>query len=259
MEVNYRDQLPAGAITAHDAQKDFSDELWDGVLDQVASHLPPSATVLDVGVGTGLVASRIADRGARVIGLDFNTSMLSELHRRSPRLACAVADARELPVRSDSMNAVVVTNVLHLLEDWERLVAEATRVLDAHGVVFVSLGGGGRSEVAGAINQYFRRLVSTDTTRTFGPESESHLAEVLVAHGFRSLPAIVGSEIRSRTIRSMIDRLELNIFTWPPGTSYDQLAAAARRTRAWADTTFGSQDRHVDVEVELRLSVFARR
>ena len=89
--------------------------------------------------------------------------------------------------------------------------------------------------------------------------AESHLAEVLAAHGFRSYPAIVGSELRSRTIRSMIDRLELNIFTWPPGTPYDALAEAARRTRAWADTTFGSQDRRVDVEVELRVSVFARR
>jgi hypothetical protein len=56
----------------------------------------------------------------------------------------------------------------------------------------------------------------------------------------------------------MIDRLEMNIFTWPPGTRYESLKEAARQTRSWVEATYGSEDHQVDVTVGLRLSVFGR-
>jgi ubiquinone/menaquinone biosynthesis C-methylase UbiE len=40
------------------------------------------------------------------------------------------------PVRSESVDAVVVTNVLHLVEDWHRALPKGTRVRSADGVIW---------------------------------------------------------------------------------------------------------------------------
>lgn len=255
--MNYRDRLPADSIVAHDNQKNFSAGLWTRVLDQIASYVRPGGIVLDVGVGSGVVAARVAEREFEVFGIDFNDSMLVELRRRAPSVACATADVRRVPIATEAIDAVVVTNVLHLLEDWQSVVDEAARVLRRGGVLFVSLGGGGHSEVGGLVNNYFRRLVP-DLSKDFGPRSEAELAAAAERAGLRPVGAVAESEVRARSIRAMVDRLEMNIFTWPPGTRYELLKEAARQTRSWVEVTYGSEDHEVDVTVELRLSVFRR-
>lgn len=54
-----------------------------------------------------------------------------------------MADIRALPLPDLVADAVVITNVLHLMPDWRAAVAEAARA--PAGVLFVGLGTGGSS------------------------------------------------------------------------------------------------------------------
>jgi SAM-dependent methyltransferase len=89
-------------------------------------------TLLEIGVGTGIVANALAQRGVPVIGVDISADMLAGAHRRlGPRVARA--DARHLPVRDAAVAGVLFSMVLHVVGDVPAAFAEATRVLRPSG------------------------------------------------------------------------------------------------------------------------------
>jgi SAM-dependent methyltransferase len=92
--------------------------------------------VIEVGVGTGLIASKLAARECSVVGLDVSLRMREQAQRRlGPRIP--VGDAHRLPVRAAVANAVIFAHVLHLLADVPATFAEAARVLRPGGRVVV--------------------------------------------------------------------------------------------------------------------------
>src|SRR5690348_16429924 len=90
--------------------------------------LPPASTVLEVGVGTGAVALPTTEAGHDVLGVDLATAMLARAYARIGARV-AVADAHELPVASQSVDAAVTVWVLHVVGDPARTVREIARVL----------------------------------------------------------------------------------------------------------------------------------
>lgn len=256
MPDSYRSPLSPLALGAHDRQKDFSNGLWDRVLDQVALLLPKDALVIDAGVGSGLVAQRLASLGLNVVGFDFNESMLAALAARtSGSLPYGLADVCALPLRAASAHGVVMTNVVHLLRDWRSAVTEAARVLRPSGALFVGLGNGGTSEVAAVINTHFRSLVPTAPAEAFGPASEAEFLEALMDGDLVVGEPLVAREELRRTVGSTIERLQHNVFTWPPEVPQQVLDAAAEDSRGWAKARFGSLEFEYDVHVEFRLVV----
>jgi SAM-dependent methyltransferase len=93
-------------------------------------------TVLEVGVGTGLVAGELAARGHSVLGVDLSLPMLARARARLPGRV-VLADALALPLRSGSLGNVVFAAVLHLLDDVRLGLAEAARVLAPGGRVVI--------------------------------------------------------------------------------------------------------------------------
>jgi ubiquinone/menaquinone biosynthesis C-methylase UbiE len=90
--------------------------------------------VVEVGVGTGLVAMGLADLGVPVVGVDISASMLLRAYARlGPRLARA--DARHLPVRDASVATVVFPISLHVVGGIPAAFAEAARVVRPAGRV----------------------------------------------------------------------------------------------------------------------------
>jgi len=104
------------------------------VADVFHGVLPRTGTLLEVGIGTGLVAAGLAERGRTVVGVDLSPRMLSHAAARLPgRLA--VADARRLPLATASVAGVYLVHVLHLTGDLDATLAEAVRVVQPGGVV----------------------------------------------------------------------------------------------------------------------------
>lgn len=101
----------------------------------VQPHLPPGP-VLEIGVGTGVIAIALVDAGRTVLGIDLSRPMLTHaLARLGPRVV--EADGARLPVRAGAVDGVCVVWVLSLVGDPAGLVAEAARALRPGGRVVI--------------------------------------------------------------------------------------------------------------------------
>ena len=94
-----------------------------------AARVGPGVRVLDVATGPGYVAGAAAQRGARVVGIDFSAAMLAEARRHHPAIEFQAGDAEALPFPDASFDAVVMSfGLLHLGRP-DQALAEAHRVL----------------------------------------------------------------------------------------------------------------------------------
>ncbi len=100
----------------------------------VVAALLPADPVLEVGVGTGLVAAGLAELGRSPLGVDLSLPMLARARDRMPgRLAAG--DALRLPVGTGTVAGVYLVHVLHLVGSVPAALAEVARVLRPGGTM----------------------------------------------------------------------------------------------------------------------------
>ncbi len=100
----------------------------------IARVAGPGALVLEIGIGTGRIATPVEDAGCRVVGIDISTQMMEQARAKGfARLA--QASLLQLPFRDAAFDAVMVTHVLHHIDDWRAALAEAMRVLRPGGAL----------------------------------------------------------------------------------------------------------------------------
>jgi arsenite methyltransferase len=97
-------------------------------------NIPQGGVALDVGCGPGNVAASLADAAGPYglgLGLDIAEPMLARAVRAysRPNVGFLRADAQRLPLRDDTVDAVVSIAVLQLVPDPASAVAEFGRVL----------------------------------------------------------------------------------------------------------------------------------
>lgn len=101
----------------------------------VLANLRPGP-VLEVGVGTGVVAAALADAGRAVVGVDLSLPML--VRARDRLGACvALADGYRLPIPRGAVPNALVAWVLQLVPDIPAFLAEVARVVAPGGRVAV--------------------------------------------------------------------------------------------------------------------------
>lgn len=107
---------------------------WDGRF--------AGARVVDLGCGGGLLALPLAERGARVVGVDLSAGSLAaaraEARRRGVSGAFVRADLRRVPLCSGSADLVLLSDVLEHVSEPATAVAEAARLLRVGGGLFVN-------------------------------------------------------------------------------------------------------------------------
>ena len=105
--------------------------LWKQRLMRLA-NAQPGSRVLDLCCGTGDVAGRFAEKGARVVGLDFNEQMLTIAQKRPVDERNPVhylrGDALHLPFGNGQFDVVTVSYGLRNLADIEGGLREMYRV-----------------------------------------------------------------------------------------------------------------------------------
>lgn len=114
-------------------------DLWGGAPAPLPD-LPDGAAVLEVGCGNGKTLAALARRSPRVAAVDISPHAVA-LARRHPGTAAislGVADARHLPFREGTFDAVFLVHIVgHLPEPGRKAAAaEVCRVLRPGGKVF---------------------------------------------------------------------------------------------------------------------------
>ncbi|MCB1487525.1 MAG: metalloregulator ArsR/SmtB family transcription factor [Bauldia sp.] len=99
-------------------------------------------SLLDLGTGTGRMLELLHPLYSRAIGIDASSSMLAVARANLDRAGIANAQVRlgdiyNLSLPRDSFNLVMIHQVLHFLDDPERALAEAARVLRPGGRLLV--------------------------------------------------------------------------------------------------------------------------
>lgn len=129
--------------------------------EQLIDLLDPKAgeNILDLGCGTGQLTQKIAERGARVTGLDASPEMIGQARQNFPQLRFVLADAATMRFR-DEFDAIFSNAALHWMIDASTVAKNMARALRAGGRVVVELGGKGNiGQIQSAIESVVGKFV----------------------------------------------------------------------------------------------------
>lgn len=127
------------------AARDLLEAEWHYLGRLIGGH--PRPRVLDLACGSGPFALAWAERGAAVVGIDFDHDLLSAGRARwraahpAPGALTepvwAAADGGRLPIADGAVDVVYCNSLLEHVPDWRTVLAEMSRVLRPGGLAVV--------------------------------------------------------------------------------------------------------------------------
>jgi ubiquinone/menaquinone biosynthesis C-methylase UbiE len=241
------------AADFYDETRDVGEDATGQTLDLLADELTGRGRVLEIGVGTGILAGPLAERGLNVVGIDLSAAMLAKFVAKSgvrPRVLRA--DATRLPFRDGAFDAAYGRHVLHLISDWRTAVAELCRVV-GRGVVLVDAGGDGTTwldlwDAIRAVVGPEADHVGLDIARDGVEELDAAFA---AAGGVpRTLPEIIYRD--TDTVADYLDEIERRSPSWTWRLPEDQLGAAIEAGRRWTLDRYNTLETGLDETVSVR-------
>jgi len=176
--------------------------------DAIQATIPPApARIVEFGVGTGLVALPMTERGYDVLGVDLSPKMIAVARERIGARV-AVADVSRAPLATECCDVVVAARVLHVVGDPGAALTEAARILRPGGRMVAILAGSDQEAPADDISDATRdmhgqRLSGADLEMIISLAGATDLD--LVARGFTGMlefdetPREHAEKLRART------------------------------------------------------------
>lgn len=126
---------------------DFYDAYWQEKgdrfdherLDQLAAHVQPGKRILALDCGPGVMARKLADKGAEVIGVDMSAVAVARAQEKGIEAFHVDLDVEPLPFSDASFDTVLSDSGLEHRFHVGRALDEAVRVLRPGGKLILSL------------------------------------------------------------------------------------------------------------------------
>lgn len=135
--------------------------------------IPPKATVLDVGAGTGSYSLVLAKEGYRVLAVEPSIVMRNQACKHS-EIQWIDACAEKIPLRDRAADAAIAILALHHFQNGRKAIQEMARITGNGQLVFLTYNPAKISTFW--LAQYFPSFI-TDVRRTFIPLTQL-LAEI---------------------------------------------------------------------------------
>ncbi len=118
--------------------KKSSSRLYRDICGRIRPELNREMNVLELACGTGQISFSLSGMVRLWEATDFSEAMIAEAKKRntSRRLHFSVQDATALPYATESFDAVVISNALHIMPHPEKALSEIRRVLKPNGLLF---------------------------------------------------------------------------------------------------------------------------
>lgn len=118
----------------------------DAKVENAIGKLLPATGIknlLDLGTGTGRMLEVFSSRARRGTGIDLSHEMLTVARDKLEKAGCANCQVRQgdlyqLPFGSGDFDAITIHQVLHFLNEPDRAIAEAARVLAPGGFLLIA-------------------------------------------------------------------------------------------------------------------------
>ena len=97
---------------------------------------PTEGWVMDIGGGTGRIASTIENKDRKIIVVDASLPMLLQAKKRE-QLKPVLADGAALPFNAEMIDGVLIADAYHHFQQRDVVIAEVNRVLIANGILLI--------------------------------------------------------------------------------------------------------------------------
>jgi ubiquinone/menaquinone biosynthesis C-methylase UbiE/uncharacterized protein YbaR (Trm112 family) len=134
----------------------YTTMMWERITDlENSGKVLEGKVVVDIGCGPGRFTDVALAKGAMVIGVDYSLAVEAcrENFPNNKNLCIIQADALQLPIKSDSIDAAFSIGVLHHTPNPQKGVAEANRILSPGGWFAISV-----YEKGGYYDKFFVQL-----------------------------------------------------------------------------------------------------
>ena len=172
----------------------FNKKTHKALLAAVSSRITPYDAVLECACGTGLLTGAIAERCRTLVATDFSANMLKRAKKKYgalPNVTFRQADILHLDEPDGQFDVVIAANVIHLLDEPYKALAELDRVCRSGGMIIVPTymnrneqgRTSGFASTVGKAGADFKREFTPDTYRQFFAEAGYPDAEYTLCEG----------------------------------------------------------------------------
>ena len=118
----------------------YNHKVYAGTGKKVAEFIDPADEVLECACGTGAITVCIAEKCRRLIATDYASGMLKQAKRKCRKfrnVSFKRVDITSIKCRNDRFDKVVAGNVIHLLPELGKALAELERVVKPGGRIII--------------------------------------------------------------------------------------------------------------------------
>jgi ubiquinone/menaquinone biosynthesis C-methylase UbiE len=224
-------------------------DLWMHTLQQLIPQ--PIDRIVDVGCGTGRFTCALATTfGCATLGIDPAGPMLQAARAtHGPAMHWVQAAAEAIPVVSDTVDVVWLSQVMHHLQDWTVVCRELHRVLRSDGYMVVRNG----TQETNAMMPWLRCFPEAAALEQRRIPSRQAMIDQITAHAYDFVALRTVWQAFASSAGAYYDKIAQRGLSSLISISDGAFASGLQRLRVWAN----AQPGHASVYEPVDVFVFA--